>query len=85
VSSFLGLGVGVIHQDEMFAAIDNVVTLPSFTRADVGVFLRLNERVRAQVNVENVFDEKYFSTAHSNNNITPGAPRTVVAGLTLSY
>jgi catecholate siderophore receptor len=85
VSSFLGLGVGVIHQDEMFAAIDNVVTLPSFTRADAGVFLRVSENLQAQVNVENLFDEKYFATAHSNNNITPGSPRNLVAGVTLRY
>jgi catecholate siderophore receptor len=27
--------------------------------------------------VENLFDQQYFATAHSNNNITPGSPRAV--------
>jgi catecholate siderophore receptor len=81
----VGLGLGVIHQDEMFAAIDNSVTLPSFTRADGALFFRLNDQLRAQLNVQNILDEKYFATAHSNNNITPGAPRSLIAVVTVSY
>ena len=38
---------GVIYQDEMFAAIDNTVTLPSFTRFDAAAFFTLNEHLRA--------------------------------------
>ena len=49
------------------------------------LFLRLSDRVRGQLNVQNLFDEEYFSTAHSNNNITPGAPLQLTAGLTVSY
>ncbi|MGH7467363.1 MAG: TonB-dependent receptor [Longimicrobiales bacterium] len=81
----LGVGLGLVHQDAMFAAIDNAVTLPSFTRADGALFFRLNEPVRAQLNVQNIFDEKYFASAHSNNNITPGAPRSLIAGVTITY
>ena len=66
----------------MFAAIDNHVTLPGFTRADGALFLRLNSTLNVQVNVENIFDTKYFSTSHGNNNIMPGAGRTVRFGLT---
>ncbi len=77
-----GFGVGVIHQDEMYAGIDNAVTLPDFTRVDAALFLKVNERVRAQLNVENLFDEDYHLTAHNNNNITPGSP--IAVRLTLS-
>ena len=73
----IGAGVGVVHQSAMFAAIDNAVTLPAFTRIDAAAFLTLTRNLRAQVNVENVLDRRYFGTAHSNNNIMPGAPRTV--------
>ena len=73
----LGVGVGVVRQSEMFAAIDNTVTLPGFTRADAALFLRLGARASAQLNVENVFDERYYATSHGNNNIMPGASRTV--------
>jgi catecholate siderophore receptor len=77
-----GVGVGVIYQDQMFAAIDNAVTLPSFTRVDAAAYFTLSRELRAQVNVENVFDKRYFITSHSNNNISPGSPRAVRVGVT---
>jgi catecholate siderophore receptor len=80
-----GVGLGVIYQDDMFAAIDNAVTLPGFTRFDAGVFFTLNDHLRAQVNVENLFDEEYFITSHSNNNISPGSPRAVRASMTAGF
>lgn len=73
----LGVGLGVVHQTEMFAAIDNTVTLPGFTRADGALFVRLTPLLSAQVNVENLLDTQYYSTSHGNNNIMPGASRTV--------
>jgi catecholate siderophore receptor len=73
----LGLGLGVIHQARMYAAIDNTVTLPSFTRADGALFVKLTGATHLQVNVENVFDRRYYPTSQGNNNIMPGAPRTV--------
>ena len=69
----------------MFAAIDDAVTLPSFTRFDAGVFFSLNDHLRAQVNVENLFDEEYFLTSHSNNNISPGSPRALRASMTAGF
>jgi catecholate siderophore receptor len=53
------------------------VTLPAFTRLDAAAFVRLRGGVRAQVNLENVLDARYYATSHGNNNIMPGAPRTV--------
>jgi catecholate siderophore receptor len=73
----LGFGLGVIYQDRMFAAIDDAVTLPSFTRVDAAAYYTATRNLRVQVNLENVFDRKYFVTAHSNDNIQPGSPRAV--------
>jgi catecholate siderophore receptor len=61
----------------VFAAIDNSVTLPGFTRVDAAAFLTLSRSLRAQINVENVLDERYYPTSHGNNNIAPGAPRSL--------
>jgi catecholate siderophore receptor len=80
--SRIGAGVGIVHQTKMFAAIDNTVTLPSFTRVDAAAFLTLTQTLRAQVNIENLFDERYYPTSHGNNNIAPGGPRTVRFSLT---
>jgi catecholate siderophore receptor len=80
-----GLGAGVIYRDGIFASTDNIVRLPGFVRLDVAVFHRFNERVRAQLNVENVLDRVYYATANSNNNVSPGSPRAVRLGLTTTF
>jgi catecholate siderophore receptor len=81
-SSKLGFGLGVVYRSEVFVATDNAVVLPSFTRLDGAAFYSINENLRLQFNVENMLDEEYYATAHSNNNIMPGSPRTYRLGLT---
>ncbi|HEU4705189.1 MAG TPA: hypothetical protein VFS45_05745, partial [Sphingomicrobium sp.] len=55
--------------------------LADYARVDAAAFYKLTRGVEAQVNVENVFGADYFPTAHNDNNIAPGAPRTVKATL----
>src|SRR5215813_10294602 len=81
----LGAGLGIIHRSDMYAAIDNTVTLPSYTRVDAAVFFPLTENMRFQANVENIFDRKYYVNADSNTNISPGSPRAVRLGLTARF
>lgn len=81
ITERFSLGIGVIHQSSVFTSISNAVKLPGFTRADAAVFVRLNDRLDAQVNVENLFDRRYYPTSHGDNNILPGAPRSVKASL----
>ena len=76
-SDALGVGLGIIHQSSQFAAIRTSATttkLPSFTRVDAALYFDVSEAIQLQANVENLFDTDYFSDAHNNNNITPGAP-----------
>jgi catecholate siderophore receptor len=80
-----GFGVGAIYRDEIYAAVDNTVILPSFVRFDAAVFYRFSKNVRAQLNLENVFNKNYYATANSNNNITPGSPRALRVSLTTSF
>lgn len=77
VGDRLGFGLGITHQSDQFAAIRTSGTttrLPSFTRVDAAIFYDVSEVVQVQVNVENLFDATYFSDAHNNFNISPGAP-----------
>jgi catecholate siderophore receptor len=37
----------------------------------------ITRALRAQVNIENLLDTRYYPTSHSNNNIMPGSVRTV--------
>jgi catecholate siderophore receptor len=77
----LGAGLGILNRTDMFAAIDDTVVLPGYTRADAAVFYSLTEKVRLQVNVENLLDRKYYLNADNNNNISPGFPRAIRVGL----
>jgi len=71
----LGLGLGIIHRSDEFAAVDNTVVLSGYTRADAAVFFSITEKWRLQANFQNLFDNTYYLNADGNNNISPGAPR----------
>ena len=81
----IGVGLGVMYRSDMFAAIDNSVTLPSYVRADAAAFFSLTDRLRLQLNVENMFDTNYFINADSNTNISPGSPRAFRMALTTRF
>lgn len=85
VTRDLGIGIGVIHQTHTFATSDDTVRLPSYTRFDLGLFYNITDSVRAQVNIENLFDRRYIYTADNNQNITPGAPRTIRAQIVAKF
>lgn len=70
-----GAGLGALYRSPIYASTDNVVELPGFTRFDGALFFRVNDNVDTQINIENLLDRKYYTSAHSNNNITPGSPR----------
>jgi catecholate siderophore receptor len=78
-------GFGVLYRSDMFAAIDDTVTLPGYARADAAAYFLLTKQVRVQANVENVFDKRYYLNADSNTNISPGFPRTLRVGLTTTF
>jgi catecholate siderophore receptor len=81
VSKALGLGLGMVARSKSYASISNQVKLPGYARVDGALYYQLTKGVEAQVNVENIFGADYFPTAHNDNNIAPGAPRTVRATL----
>ena len=83
VSDRLGVGLGVIARSKSYATISNAVKLPGYARVDAALFYELPGGIEAQVNVESLFGAHYFPTANADNNIAPGAPRTVKA--TISY
>jgi catecholate siderophore receptor len=75
-SKQFGFGLGAIARSKSYASIGNTVKLPGYARFDAALFYTLTKGIEAQLNVENIFGADYFSTAHSDNNIAPGAPRT---------
>ncbi len=81
----LGLGLGLLRRTDMFAAIDNTVTLPGYTRVDAAAYFALSPTMRLQANVENVLDARYYVNADNNTNISPGFRRAVRIGLTAAF
>ena len=79
------VGVGVLYRSDMFATIDDTVTIPSYVRADAAVYWSLPKTTRLQINVENLFDKKYFLNADSNTNISPGSPRAIRVALMTTF
>lgn len=77
-----GAGLGVTYQGTRYASTDNLVEMEPYARVDAALFLEINTALSAQLNVENVLDRHYYLNAHSNNNLTPAAPRTFRVGLT---
>lgn len=93
-----GVGVGVVHRTDMFAALSTVTLpgppislgrqatiVPEYTTVDAAIYFKLNENLRAQLNVENILGEDYFLSAHSNDNIAPGAPTTAYFSITSNF
>jgi catecholate siderophore receptor len=81
----VGAALGIVYRSDMFAAIDNTVVLSGYTRIDAAAFVPLSKRARLQLNVENLFDKKYFANADNNTNISPGYPRVIRVALTTSF
>ena len=85
-NEMVGIGLGVIHQSDQFASNSNTVVLPAYTRVDAAIYLDdLFENVSLQVNIENLFDEDYYPSAHGNNNIQPGDPFSATLGARLEF
>lgn len=85
VSNALGLGLGVIARSKSFASISNAVTLPGYARVDAAAYYKVMRGVEAQVNIENIFGADYFPMTNGDNNIAPGAPRSVKAQLRFGF
>ena len=81
----LAAGLGVTNRSSMFAAIDDKVVLPGYTRVDAALFFSISEKLGLQANLENLLDRKYFINADGNDNISPGPPRAVRLSLTWKF
>ncbi len=78
-------GLGLSYRDSIYASVNNLVSLPAYTRVDVALFYKLNKNYKLQANVENLLNKAYYASAHSNDNITPGSPRAVRVTLHASF
>jgi catecholate siderophore receptor len=85
VTPQLSVGLAVVGRTASFAAIDNTVVLPGYTEVEAAVYYTFNPRWKAQVNIENLLNRRYYADADSNTNISPASPRALRAGLTVRW
>ncbi|WP_370032621.1 TonB-dependent receptor [Qipengyuania mesophila] len=84
VTEALGFGIGVIHQSDQYASFSNDVVLPGYWRVDAAAYYTVSERFSVQLNIENLFDESYYPSAHGDNNIQPAEPFSARIGVRLA-
>ncbi|WP_053144878.1 TonB-dependent siderophore receptor [Pseudomonas sp. P97.38] len=78
----LGLGAGARYVDERAGqTAANAFSMDSYTVVDLLGYYKVNERIRLNLDVKNLFDADYEEGAFGNVYAYPGAPRTVQAGI----
>ncbi|KAB0536371.1 TonB-dependent receptor, partial [Pseudomonas palleroniana] len=58
--------------------------LPAYHTVDLLAHYKASDDVTVGLNLNNVFDEKYYERAYSNYWVTPGEPRNFTVSLTLA-
>lgn len=82
--TLLGLGGGFTHVGER-TGDTGVPVLPAYTTAKLTGYWRISKTMRLSLDVDNVFDKTYYTSAYNNVWVTPGAPRTVTLGLQAKF
>ncbi len=88
INNVWAVALGVISVSERYAALPTTTAstiMPGYTRYDAAVFAKLNDKLKLQLNVENLTDKAYALYGHNRNNITPGAPLTGRATLIYDF
>jgi iron complex outermembrane receptor protein len=79
----LSIGAGANYMDETFTNSSNSYVLPAYTVFDAAIGYRVG-RVGLRLNMNNVFNEKYFANAIFANQFSPGATRNFLVSLKYS-
>lgn len=81
----LGLGMGVKYVDDRAGqTAPQTYTMEQYTVVDLLSFYQVNEHVRLNLDLKNLFNKEYDEGAF-NNYVYPGAPRTVQAGVSYTF
>ncbi|MCM2363526.1 MULTISPECIES: TonB-dependent siderophore receptor [unclassified Pseudomonas] len=78
----LGLGAGAKYVDERVGQTSNTpFTMDAYTVVDLLGYYKVNEKVRLNLDVKNLFNRDFEEGAFGNFYAYPGAPRTVQVGI----
>lgn len=88
INDMWAIALGVVSTSDRYAAVPTAsqsTLLPGYTRYDAAVFGKLSDKLRLQLNIENLTNKEYALYAHNNQNITPGSPITGRATLIYNF
>jgi len=78
----LGLGAGAKYVDERVGQTSNTAfAMDAYTVVDLLSYYKVNEKVRLNLDVKNLFNRDFEEGAFGNFYAYPGAPRTVQVGI----
>jgi iron complex outermembrane receptor protein len=77
------VGAGINYMDETFTNSANSYVMPAYTVADLAVGYRVG-RIGIRLNVNNLFNERYYANAIYANQFSPGATRNFLVSLRYS-
>lgn len=88
----LQVGYGLTYQGKLqMTTLNNTVAnqiinyVPSYTTQRLMVAYQINDNLKAQVNVQNLFNERYVTTVRNDGWATPGTTRQAVFSLTGTF
>jgi iron complex outermembrane receptor protein len=80
----LGGGLGLFYVGQREGDLGNTFQIPSYVRTDLSLFYR-RENFRIGLNIENLFDVRYFEASESDLRVFYGAPLTVKGTISYSF
>ncbi|MEM1368909.1 MAG: TonB-dependent receptor, partial [Cyanobacteria bacterium P01_H01_bin.15] len=76
----LGFGFGLLFVGDRNGDLRTPFVIPGYTRADAALYYRRGD-FRAQLNIQNLFNARYFEGARDQFRVNPGAPFTIFGTL----
>jgi iron complex outermembrane receptor protein len=61
------------------------LVLPGFVKFDALAYYKLSERTKVQLNVYNVFNEKYYERAFGALRVVPGEPLSALVSMKTTF
>jgi iron complex outermembrane recepter protein len=81
----LGFGVGLFYVGDRQGDFSNTYIIPGYLRTDAAIYYQ-RDNWRAGVNIQNLFNQKYFQGANFGRvAIEPGAPLTVIGSFSVTF
>lgn len=81
----LTVGAGVQYRDKVYTYHDQSRVLPTFTIYNAMAKYNVNNNIDLQLNINNISDKRYFTSAHARHYANEGEGRNAVLAINFKY